>query len=414
MQEQSNKAYLWVIGGGEMQVPAIVEARKLGLAVICSDVNSQCACAALADIFLPLDIFDIPANLREARRLQQAGTRIVGILAAGIDAPETLASLAQELGLPGVDPAIARVVHNKAAFRKKLQELGFPVPRFASINTQELDHVVEIAKSVGYPLIIKNTDSSGSRGTRIFYEPDDVTLRSTAKEAIAVSHSGTALIESFWEGPEQTVETLFDANGNFHPCFITDRHFDKSCGYALETGLRHPSVLPPETQQQMFDIAKDVAQELGIRIGAAKYDFILTPEGPRIIEMTVRLSGGFDCQYLVPAATGKNILRAAILTALGQPFPPELLQDQLGRTSLSRSLWPAPGRIISINNLEQARAIPGVEKIIMRANVGDLVQPYTDCTRRVCFIIACADTAEEAEMVMAEVERTLQIEIEEA
>jgi biotin carboxylase len=409
-----DNSYFWIIGGGEMQVPAIAEARALGLRVICSDMNAECVCAPLADIFLSIDIFDIDGHLKSAGELRQQGIQIAGVLAAGIDAPETMARVARALGLPGVDPEIAQLVHNKAAFRAKLSELGFPVPRFSKVTSAELEHVADIAGAIGYPLIVKNTDSSGSRGTQIFYQPDPEGVRAVAAEAIAVSRSGMALIESFWEGPEQTVETLFDVNGNFHPCFITDRHFDKSNGYALETGLQHPSVLPADTQSQMYQIAEDVARALGITIGAAKYDFILTPEGPRIIEMTVRLSGGFDCQYLVPAATGKNVLRAAILTALGLPFTTELLQDRLHKTGLSRSLWPQPGVIRAIRHVDRAREIPGVEKIVMRSQVGDRVQAYTDCTKRVCFIIVSGESHDAAEAVVAEVERTLEIDVEEA
>lgn len=409
----NDTSYFWIIGGGEMQVPAINEARALGLKIICSDMNSNCVCAPLADVFLAIDIFDIDGHLKAANSLLTEGVKIVGVLAAGIDAPETMACIARTLNLPGVDPEIARLVHNKAAFRARMRELGFPGPRFAKVMPADLERVVEIALEVGYPLIVKNTDSSGSRGTQIFFKPDPESLRAVAKEAIAVSHSGAALIESFWEGTEQTVETLFDINGNFHPCFITDRHFDKSKGFALETGLQHPSVLPSETQAEMYRIAEAVARALGIKIGAAKFDFIVTPEGPRIIEMTVRLSGGFDCQYLVPAATGKNVLRAAILTALGCPFPVDLLQDRLHKTALSRSLWPKPGVIRAIRNVDLARGIPGVEKIVMRSQVGDNVQPYTDCTKRVCFIIVSAKDKATAESIVAEVERVLEIDVTE-
>ncbi len=406
--------YFWIIGGGEMQVPAIAEARALGLKVICSDMNATCVCAPLADIFLQIDIFDIEAHLQAADKLHSQSIRIGGVLAAGIDAPETMARVARFLNLPGVDPAIARLVHNKAAFRARMRELGFPGPRFAKLMPTDLDRVDQIAAGIGYPLIVKNTDSSGSRGTQIFYRPSPDGVRSVAMEAMAVSKSGMALIESFWEGPEQTVETLFDVNGKFHPCFITDRHFDKSMGFALETGLQHPSVLPADTQVEMYQIAEEVARALGITLGAAKYDFILTPEGPRIIEMTVRLSGGFDCQYLVPAATGKNVLRAAILTALGRPFPDDLLEDRLKKTGLSRSLWPKPGFISAIRNVERARAIPGVETIVMRSQVGDCVQPYTDCTKRVCFIIVSGKDKAAAEAVVAEVERIVEIDVDES
>lgn len=406
--------YFWVVGGGEMQVPVIAEARTLGLGVICSDIDPDCVCATLADHFFPIDIFDIEAHVATALDLRAQGLQIAGVLAAGIDAPETMARTARALGLPGVDPEIARLVHNKAAFRAKLQALGFPVPRFVSVSLDDLDRLDALAADIGYPLIVKNTDSSGSRGTRIFHTPDPAMLLATAREAIAVSRSGRALIESFWEGPEQTVETLFDINGDFHPCFITDRHFDKRQGFALETGLQHPSVLAQDTQREMYQIAEDVARALGICIGAAKYDFILTPDGPRIIEMTVRLSGGFDCQYLVPAATGKNVIRAAMLTALGLPFPSCLLDDTRGHVGLSRSLWPRPGRIQSIRNLEAARALAGVVKIVLRSRVGEQVQPYTDCTKRVCFIIVSGRDQAAAEAVVAQVEQTLQIETVEA
>lgn len=407
----SKNDFFWIIGGGEMQIPVIREVRDLGLSVICSDLNINCVCAPLVDLFFQIDVFDIDGHLRKAREISKT-LRIAGVLAAGIDAPETMAELTRFLGLQGVAPEIARLVQNKAAFRNRLESLGFPVPRYADFGKEQLKDIVALAQRIGYPLVLKNTDSSGSRGTRIFYRPNDEELRIAAAEAIRVSRSGRGLIESFWEGPEQTIETIFDVNGHFYPCFITDRLFDKQRGYALETALRHPTVLSKDIQEAMYRMAYDVARAIGIRIGAAKYDCILTPEGPRIIEMTVRLSGGFDCQYLVPAATGKNVIRAAILTALGKPFPPELLEPKYHRVAISRSLWPQPGRIRSISGLEEARQITGVEKIVMRKSPGDIVEPYTDCTKRVCFIIVSADTQAEVEDVLARVERTLIIDVE--
>jgi hypothetical protein len=98
------------------------------------------------------------------------------------------------------------------------------------------------------------------------------------------------------------------------------------------------------------------------------------------------------------------------LTAIGKKFEPSLLQDQLGKISLSRSLWPRPGRILEIRNLEEARHISGVEKIIMRLKVGDIVDQYVDCTKRVCFIIVSGRTYEEANETFKKVENLLMIE----
>jgi biotin carboxylase len=275
-----------------------------------------------------------------------------------------------------------------------------------------LDSLAEIVDEVGIPLIVKNTSSSGSRGTRMFHERDLEGIRATALEAMSVSRSGLALFEELWDGPEQTVETLFDVDGRFHPCFITDRSFDRSMGYAMEVGLRHPTALPAETQRELFALAESVGRDLGVKVGAVKLDTMLTEQGPRIIEMTVRMSGGFDCQFLVPAATGKNPLRAAALTALGQAFPTDLLEDRLHRVGLTSSLWPEPGRITAIAGVEEALDLPGVEHVFFRNEVGDVVEPYVDCTRRVCFLIVTGETEEAARATLAAAEAAIQIETE--
>ena len=403
---------LWIIGGGLLLSPVIEVVRKLKLPTIITDQNEKCVCSKLADIFLPIDIFDIPEHITQANLLLKKGVEIAGVLAAGIDAPETMARLAVHLGLKGVDPDVAHLVHDKKLFREKLRELGHHVPKFIAITEKDIPNIEEKINSIGYPLIVKNTDSSGSRGTKIFRSPDIEGVKEILKVAMSVSRSKTALIEECWEGEEQTVESIFDINGVFHPCFITDRLFDKSSGYAMELGLRQPSSLSPSIQKEMFEIAEKVAKDIGITVGAAKYDMILTPKGPRIIEMTVRLSGGFDCQYLVPAATGKNVIKAAILTALGQSFPDKLLKDSKNRVGLTESLWPKPGKLVAIENLDKVKQIHGVEHIFMRYNIGDVVEEYIDCTKRVCFIIVTGETEATAKIVMEEVKQNFVIKTE--
>lgn len=279
------KGYFWVIGGGLLQIPLISEVKALGYNVIVTDGNPNCVCASHADRFSPLDIYDIPAHIAWANMLKAEGLSIAAVLAAGIDAPETMCALCEHLGLPSVSSSIARLVNHKDLFRQKMVELDIPRPQFISFTQDDLTRLPDIARKIGYPLIVKNSCSSGSRGTKIFYEENDTDLVSVGQDAIAVSRSGNALIESLWVGTEHTVETLFDCNGHFHRCFITDRLFDKRNGYPLETGLVQPSQRSVEEQEQMYQLAETVARQIGVHIGAAKYDMIFTPDGPRIIEI---------------------------------------------------------------------------------------------------------------------------------
>ena len=214
----------------------------MGLKTIVSDFNDACECSDLADIFIKIDIFDIDEHIRfYDLNFSNNNIIITGVLAAGIDAHETMAFLAKHIGLPGVNPKISSLVSNKDLFRKFMAENNFEIPKFEVISMENIDELDSIATKIGFPLIIKNTSSSGSRGTKIFYSANSSEMKRIALTAIKVSRSKKAHIESFWVGTEHTVETIFDFRGEFHRCFITDREFDKSDGYALETGLIHPS-----------------------------------------------------------------------------------------------------------------------------------------------------------------------------
>ena len=147
-----------------------------------------------------------------------------------------------------------------------------------------------------------------------------------------------------------------------------------------------------------------------VKIGASKFDMILTETGPKIIEMTVRLSGGFDCQYLVPAATGKNILAAAILTSQGKAFQKDFLVDTKNRTSISESIWPKPGKIIDIAGIDEAKNLPGFEHIFFRYKLNDIVEPFTDCTKRICFIIVSGNSLKEAKKNMLRIKNIIKVE----
>ena len=387
--------YLWCIGGGLLQIPVINEANNLGLKVIVTDNSENCICSKHADIFYKIDIFDIEGHINLASTIKNK-FNIIGVLAAGIDAPITMSKLCEYLNLPGVSSKISEIVHNKNKFREFAKSNKIPTPKFQLCNENNLKDLDEILKKFKLPFIIKNVDSSGSRGTKIFYERDLQEELKIAKEAIAVSKNNSFLVESVWKGLECTVETLFDICGVFHECFITDRHFNYSSGYPIETGLVSPSRLPKNIQKDCYKLAKDVSSKLGINIGAAKFDMIITEQGPRIIEMTTRLSGGFDCQYVVPASSGKNIIKAAIMTSCGMKFPDDLLISKFDKTCVTGSHWPKNGIFKKIYYLEEINSIKGLEHIFFRKKEGDKIQNYYNCTDRIDFLICTGINYEDA------------------
>ena len=396
--------YLWVIGGGALQVPLIKEANSLGLKTIISDMNKACVARNYCDEFVHIDVFNIDLHIDY---LKSCELNIIGVLAAGIDAPETMAAMNSFMGFKGVGLDIALLVKNKDRFRAEFKKLGYPMPFFKIIDRGSLGCIGDILSTMPYPLIVKPTSNSGSRDMKIF-EKGDHPLMGFIEEKLRKYDK--LLLEEVWYGEEQTVECLVDIRGRFHRGFITDRKFSFESGFPVETGLIHPTQLSEEKQIKLYELAERVAVDLKLDVGVVKLDTIYTKNGPRMIELTVRHSGGFDCQYLVPRSTGKNVLRCAILNAIGEQFESDLLKDSLFKFGVTGSLWPKQGVVTSIEGVDEAKGIDGVEEVFLRLEVGDEIKPYNDCASRVAFIICTGRTLEEAHNTLEKAKSIIKIE----
>lgn len=398
--------YVWCIGGGQMQIPVVEEIKKMGYMAIVSDGNKDCVCADKADIFLNVDIFDVDGHIKASEGMEET---LMGVFACGIDAPVTASALAKRFHLPGAQYEMAQIIHDKHTFRLTQKQLGYLHPEFTYISRGNNLQINKVDKD----LVVKPSQNSGSRGTTLIPKgtyPLDV------MRAVELAHdnsrNGGCLVEERLYGTEHTVETLIDNNGDFHPCFITDRFFDYTNG-AVETGLRNPSRLPAYIQRNAFGIAKRMAYDYMIEGSPLKLDIMVTEKGIVVIEATTRMSGGFDCQYLVPAATGMNPIRAGLQVCLGQDVDKRLLIPTKDKVAVSNSLWPKPGKILSIKGLTEAKKIKGVEKIFLRYKAGDVIEPYINCAQRACFIITSGDSYGMAMGVFNEVKETLKIEVSE-
>jgi biotin carboxylase len=385
-----------IVGGGLLQVAAVA----------ITDRDSGAVCVALADEAYTLDTKDVAGHVALAERLKARGD-LVAVFTEGADVEVTVAEAAAAAGLPGVDPAAARTVNDKMAFRRRCAEAGLPGPRFGEARTAAEARAV--AAEIGLPLIVKPRDSSGSRGT-VKVESVDL-LDAAVADAARFSSDGVALLEQLLTGPEQSVDTLVGADGTHWRCNIVDRPFVGG-RYAIEIGHDNPTTLDAARQDELYALVERTARAVGIDVGAAKADTMWTADGPVVLEMTARLSGGFHCQYTSPLAYGTNDVKAAMDLALGRPLDPADVTPRWHRHALCRSLFPAPGRIVSVAGVERALAIDGVAHVLSRMGPGDVIEPYRTCVDRPCFVIAVGDTRDDALAAMAAAERTIVIETE--
>jgi biotin carboxylase len=281
-------------------------------------------------------------------------------MTAGTDFSANVAWVAQKLGLPGIPYEAALNASDKSRMRECFKKASLPSPDFITITEQDDPSSVTLP----FPLVIKPVDNMGSRGCRRVDNIEE--LRCAAKTAIGFSRSGRAIVESYMEGPEFSVDAIV-YHGEITICGLADRHIFFP-PYFIEMGHTMPTVIETEKQQAMLDTFRAGIRALGFAdnesIGAAKGDIKLTTNGPMIGEIAARLSGGYMSGWTYPYSSGVEPIRAAILAAMGRK--PDALVPTKKWTCAERAFISIPGTVKEIYGVEQARKQPFVNDLFTR------------------------------------------------
>ena len=387
-------ATIMIIGAGEMQVPAIRKAQELGLTTIVLDYNPNAPGMGLADYPVEMSTRDFEGCVRVARNFQEGN--IDGVITVGTDASLSQAAVAEALDLPGIKFDTAEKATNKVKMRRAFAAKNIPQPAFRGI--WELEEAREAASDLGYPLVIKPADNMGGRGVKKINDEDD--LLEAFQAAKKASPRGELIVEEYLEGEEFSTDALFQDGKLVHQV-IADRIIERE-PYFIETGHILPSRADEKTQAEVLELAEKAARALGISVGAAKGDIKMTPEGPRMVEMAARLSGGYMSGYTYPLATGRSIIGDALRIALGEE-PDCPLQPPVRQVAAEKAVIPPPGEIRKITGHEKLMEIDGVEEIFIKAEVGEKVKkPKSNLDKPANIIVtgpnheAALDRAEDA------------------
>ena len=401
--QHPQKEGILIVSAGIMQIPAILEAKALGLYVIASDMNPEAPGFAYCDERVVLDSKDVAGHVKFA--LEQRERLNIRAAFAGSDIAVTVAAITNALGLPGIPLEVAQRSNNKSLMKARWLEDGIPTPYGEEVHT--LEEGRRVLKRTCFPAIVKAVDNAASRGSmKIEHEAQ---LPEALENAKAASRTGTAIIEEYVVGPEQSVETIV-WNGRHYHVGMADREFGYH-PYHIETAHVDPSALPQATQQRIYEVVDAAADSLGIDFGPAKADMILTDKGPMILEMPARLSGGFHSQYTTPLSTGKNPIRAVMEISLGRPLDEALIKGNMARTAICGGIFPPLGTIQAIHGVEEARALAGVAQVILTKKPGDRVLEYIDNGRRCCWVIAIGDNKQEAQRHLERARETIRFDM---
>lgn len=311
------KKKLAIIGASYLQLPLVKKAKEMGVETICFAWEDGAVCKDLCDKFYPVSTVDKEEILRICR-----DEKIDGITTIASDvATLTVCYVAEHLGLIGNPDKYSLRTTNKYLMRQCFMEHGIPSPNFCESNGT----VPETVMSFLFPVIVKPTDRSGSRGVE---KVENVIGLSRALErACRESFQKKSIIEEFVDGREISVESISFA-GQHYVLQITDK-ITTEAPFFVELEHHQPSSLPDDIKNQVKAIVLEALDALHIQFGASHSELKITSDGDiKVIEIGARMGGDFIGSHLVQLSTGYDFLKGVIEIALGIFHEPKIIEKK--------------------------------------------------------------------------------------
>ena len=378
-----NRKKILIIGASSLQVPGILKAKEMGFEIAVVDFNPKAKGIRYADKFYNVSTIDEEGVYAAAKDFGADG-----IMTLATDMPmRSLAYACDKLRLVGIDYDTAVRATDKGEMIKAFDQHDVAHPMYLILEKgQSIDNIVD---KIDYPLIIKPTDNSGSRGVVLVHNKEE--LYDAIAYSTEESREGNIILEEYMVGPEVSVEVIV-LDGEPHILQITDK-LTTGAPHFVEMGHSQPSRLSEEIQNKIRKLASEACKAVGILNGPAHAEIIVTSDGPKMVEIGARMGGDNITTHLVPLSTGVDMTKATIEIACGEK--PDI-DKKINKASAIRFFNVPEGKITKISGVEGAKNIPGVKEIIFTKEVGDMVENITSSNDRVASVIAQADTPEEA------------------
>lgn len=312
-------------------------ARRLGLSpVLLTDQAeahrqhfSQGGLPAYPEAIIACDVFN-PLAVIEA--LSRRGHKPAAVFSNSDHLQASTAIVAEYFGLPGKDWRVAYRAKNKAEMRTYLAEQGIETVRHAVAWSP--DGLAQAALDVSFPCVIKPREGVASQ--EVGLARDYAELAAHCQAVWQARPGQVMLLEEYIEGPLCTLETLGDgkglrALGGFHVSLSAPPHFvELEADWSGELAEQH-------------DVLSQITR-FGIGFGACHTEFVLTVQGPRLIEINYRCIGDRR-DFLLEQTLGIPLFETVLRLHMGEPLSALPLAP---RAAAIRYLTPSTeGQIIS-------------------------------------------------------------------
>ena len=375
---------LAIIGASYLQEPLIEKAKSMGIETHVFAWKADDIGERTADHFYPISIVEKENILKKCREIG-----IDGICSISSDlAVVAVNYVAEQMHLSGNPDSITLRCTNKHDMRACFEKNGDPSPKSILVEkASDLDGV-----ELGYPVIVKPIDRSGSRG--ISKLDNDEHIEEAIKAAREQGFIKKALVEEYATGQEYSIECV-SYNGQHHFLQMTHK-YTTGAPRCIETGHLEPAPVDGETRERVRKVVFHALDSLGVRNGASHSELKIAKDGTiRIIEIGARMGGDFIGSDLVHISTGIDFVRAVIQIALGEE--PDLTPDRELKTAGVRFIFSQEDANVFFRLKKEHP-----EYIVDYEINDDLTGDVTDSSTRLGYFLMQADSRDELLKYMPE------------
>lgn len=304
-------------------------------------------------------------------------------------------------------PGLNRARRDKWHMAQALASAGVPhLRQFCSADVDELAAWVQDAGLADRALVVKPPKSMATDEVHLVGPGQD--LRPLARRILRTRNVGgqrnlAVLVQEHAAGTEYLVDT-YSVDGR-HGLVDVCRYTKSRRGDRI--GLyNRVEFLPPDAPEvaELEPYAQQVLDAVGIRNGCGHAEIMMTPDGPRLIEVGARPAGGGH-QFITERATGDNhILRTVRHRAHGEFRPSYELRRHLSAVFISS---PATGTWVNGEIFDEVDALPTFWRKHFPFGTGDVVRATEDLLSHLAWVILAGD---DAAAVEADVRRITEIE----
>ncbi|ABE30204.1 methylcrotonoyl-CoA carboxylase subunit alpha, mitochondrial [Paraburkholderia xenovorans LB400] len=330
---------------GEIACRIARTSRRLGIRVIAvySDADRGARHVREADVAVRIGPADATRSYLDAdaiiRAALETGASAIHPGYGFLSESTQLVNRCAEHGIAWIGPRgdVIERMGSKIESKRIAADAGVPcVPGYHGDN-QKLEHLLEQARAIGAPLLIKASAGGGGKGMRRVDDLDDFAaqLSMAKQEALRAFGDDRVLIEKLILRPRHLeVQLAGDRHGNLVHLFERECSIQRNYQKVFEEAPAPR--LAPAVREKLLDAALKLGNAIGYdSLGTVEFVLAEDADTPYFLEMNTRLQVEHPVTEMV---TGLDLVELQIRIAAGEPLP--MQQDAVAVTG-----WAVEARI---------------------------------------------------------------------